>query len=39
MNFLSHYNNQGIDPQKPILLFEEGDHKIYCLGIDTLGIK
>ena len=34
MNFLSHYNNQGIDPKKPILLFEEGDHKIYWLGID-----
>jgi len=34
MNLLSNRSNQSIDTKKPILLFEEGSHKIYWLGID-----
>ena len=34
MNLLGDYKNQTIDTQKPILLFEDGGHRIYWLGID-----
>ncbi len=34
MNLLSQYENQELSTDKPILLFEEGNHKIYWLGID-----
>lgn len=34
MNLLSNYENQSVSTDKPILLFEEGNHRIYWLGID-----
>ncbi len=34
MNLLPKYQNLSVDTDQPILLFKEGDHKIYWLGID-----
>ena len=34
MNLLEKYKNQELSTNEPILLFEEGSHKIYWLGID-----
>ena len=34
MNLLHTYSSQDVYTNKPILLFEEDDHKIYWLGID-----
>jgi len=34
MNLLQSNLNQNIDTKNPILLFEDGSHKIYWLGID-----
>ena len=34
MNLLSKYESQSPNTDKPILLFEEDEHKIYWLGID-----
>lgn len=34
MNLLKNYKNRSVDISRPVLLFEEGNHKIYWLGID-----
>jgi len=34
MNLLQNNLNKTLDTKKPLILFEEGEHKIYWLGID-----